>query len=232
MSAELTATGSNLSMSGGYNNYYSADKYHRLNTSSCYPIVGNAQAASDISALVRVREDSDSQAKMFMNWYMPEYYYDNSTWFTGTVRLFSPQTRDSARNYCQIQPYSSTYNNIANMIAHCFTNAYNSVLYLNGYQETRDTPTRAVEKVTADACSKLRSEHGSNLRVYLIEYRKQTQYKTFPSDEVKSHSYTTIRNCADLKYEVSSKESLASTLETIATNIKSFAGGVTAARNS
>ena len=214
-------------MTGGYNNYYSADKYHRLHTSSCYPTVKNTQFASDISALVGVRADSDDKTKMFLNWYMPEYYYaDNSTYFTGTVRLFSPQTRDSARNYCQIQPYSTTYNNMANMIAHSFTNPYNSVLYLNGYQEKWETPTEGAAKATKDVCSKLKAEHGSNLRIYAIKYRKQSQYKTFPAGETKSHSYKTIEDCANFKYDVTSKASLESTLKTIADDIKksNFAG--------
>jgi hypothetical protein len=101
MSTALSLAGSNISMSGSYNNYYSSDKYHRLHTSSCYPTVQNTRFASDISAVVSVRADSDSQTNMFLDWYMPDYYYSGAnTYFTGSVRLFSPMTRDSARKYC------------------------------------------------------------------------------------------------------------------------------------
>ncbi len=227
MSTALNLVGSNISMSGSYNNYYSADKYHRLHTSSCSPTAWNSQYASDISAVVNVRADSDSQTKMFLYWYMPNYSYaDINTYFTGAIRLFSPVTRDSERNFCQLQPYSSTYDNMSNILAHSFTNPYNSVLYLNNYQGKNDTPTKAAENVTKDLCSKLKAEHGSDLRIYLIEYRKQSQYKTFPAGETKSHSYKTIEDCANFKYEVSSKGDLVSTLKTIADNIKKsdFAG--------
>ena len=164
---------------------------------------------------------------------MPDYNYsDANTYFSGSVRLFSPLARDSARRYCQMYPYSTSYNNTADMIAHSFTIPYNSVLQLNNYQGNDDTPTTAVEKVTADVCSKLRNSdgHGANLRIYLIKYRKQTQYKAFPSDEVKNHSYTTIDNCADVKYDVSTEADLKAKLELIATDIKSFAN-YTAAKN-
>ena len=116
------------------------------------------------------------------------------------------------------------------MIAHSFTIPYNSVLQLNNYQGNDDTPTAAVEKVTADVCSKLRNSdgYGVNLRIYLIKYRKQTQYKAFPSDEVKSYSYATIDNCANVKYDVSTEADLKAELELIATDIKSFANYTTA----
>ena len=155
-------------------------------------------------------------------------YADTNTYFTGAVRLFSPVTRDSDRNFCQLQPYDSNYNNMSNILAHSFTNPYNSVLYLNDYQKKWESPTKAADNVTKDLCSKLKNsdDHGSNLRIYLIEYRKQSQYKTFPAGETKSHSYSTIESCADFKYEVSSKGDLVSTLKTIADNIKKsdFAG--------
>ena len=225
MSTDLV--GPNIFLTGNYNNYNSADKYHRLNTSSCSPTVQNTAFSSDILALVGIRADTDDKTKIFLKWYMPEYeYVDNSTWFTGTVRLFSPFTRDSFRKYCQISPYSTTYNNMSNVIAHSFTTPYNSVLAFNGYQEANDTPTQAAEKVTEDVCSKLKAEHGNNLRIYLIEYRKQKKYKTFPAGEIKDYSYSTIENYADRKYEVNSKEELVSTLKTIADDIKKadFAG--------
>ena len=37
--------------------------------------------------------------------------------------------------------------------------------------------TEAVREVTKSACAKLKSDWGNNLRVYIIKYRKQTQYK-------------------------------------------------------
>ena len=225
MTSAKVAAGDNISLTGTYNYYNSTDKHHRLHTSSCSPTVQNTAFASDISAVVRVRADSDSQTKMFLYWYMPDYAYtDTNTWFTGTVRLFSPVTRESARNYCQLQPYSTTYNNMSNILAHSFTNPYNSVLYLNKYQGDNETPTAALEKVTADVCSKLKAEYGSNLRIYLIEYRKQSQYKTFPAGATKAHSYKTIEDCAYTTYTADSETALKSKLDTIATDIKSWAG--------
>ena len=232
MSTALNLAGSNISMMGTYDNYDYADKYHKLNTNSCSPKVWNTQFASDISALVSVKENNDAKTKMFMELVMPEYAYsDTDTYFTGSIRLFSPVTRDSAQNFCQIQPHyedDGKYNDMANMIAHSFTTPYNSVLSYNGYQEVEDTPTQAAAKATADICSKLKQEHGDNLRIYVIEYRKQLGYKTFSGGETRNfvtdHAYKTIEDCADYWYEINSEEDLKDRLGKIASDIKDFAG--------
>ena len=70
----------------------------------------------------------------------------------------------------------------------------------------------------------MKAEYGSNLRIYLIEYRKQSQYKTFPAGATKAHSYKTIEDCAYTTYTADSETALKSKLDTIATDIKSWAG--------
>jgi len=56
--------------------------------------------------------------------------------------------------------------------------------------------TTAVKRVTVSACEKLRSEWGDNLRVCLIKYRKQTQYKHPVTQEAKNFDYDYLDYCA------------------------------------
>jgi hypothetical protein len=107
-----------------------------------------------------------------------------------------------------------------------------------GYQSAGGDATIAVKSATAAVCAKLKTDYGSNLRVYIVKYKKQSQYKTFPvynvSQSNANHDYSVIDACATSSsyvYDISTESDLKSTLNTIAADIKSFAGGVTAARN-
>ena len=110
----------------------------------------------------------------------------------------------------------------------------NCVLINAGYQTAGGDPVFALRKATAAVCAKLKTDYGSNLRVYVIKYRRQTQYKNYITSENENHSYTDIDKCATdtngASYEVDNEADLNSTLNTIANNIKSFAGGVTPAK--
>ena len=119
---------------------------------------------------------------------------------SGVTRLFSQFKRDSSNKYCKIQPYSTTYDNKANLIETHFTVPMNMVLSSGGYQNVGDTPIQGVAKVIAAACKKLKDTYGSNLRIYVIKYRPQSQYKTIATYDQsatnKTHDYSIVDNCA------------------------------------
>jgi hypothetical protein len=56
--------------------------------------------------------------------------------------------------------------------------------------------TAAVQAVTTSACTKLKSDWGSNIRIYLIKYRKQTQYKHPVTGEAVNFNYDYLDYCA------------------------------------
>jgi hypothetical protein len=56
--------------------------------------------------------------------------------------------------------------------------------------------TTALKRVTQAACEKLKQEHGDNLRIYLIKYRKQTQYKHPVTGEAVDFDYDYLDYCA------------------------------------
>ena len=80
----------------------------------------------------------------------------------------------------------------------------------------------ALQKLTLDACSKLKESCGENLRIYLIRYRKQTQYKFL--GKTMSYSYDYLNSCTNNIYDVSTEADLASRLKDIAEDIKNWAG--------
>jgi hypothetical protein len=59
-----------------------------------------------------------------------------------------------------------------------------------------NTPTAAVQEVTKDACAKLKTDHGTNLRIYVVKYRKQANYMPKFSTTAVDFNYTDIDNCA------------------------------------
>jgi hypothetical protein len=78
------------------------------------------------------------------------------------------------------------------------------------------TPTEAVKNVTAEACAKLKSDYGTNIRVYVVKYGSSV---TDPGNY--------IRDCAsapDYVYFADTPEALNTALQVIADDIKSFAG--------
>lgn len=91
------------------------------------------------------------------------------------------------------------------------------------------SPTEAVKKVTKDACAKLKSDWGSNIRIYLIKYRKQSRYKHKITQNDVDFDYNYLSDCASgdsapYMYDVSTQSDLESALSSIASDIKSWAG--------
>ena len=198
-----------------------SEGYHQLNSSSCKPTVSLSGYPSDITGVFGAL--SLMQASISM----PDYAYTSGDlYLVGYPRIFSPMRRDSARQTASFAPYSSTYNNISNLIETSFSIPFNMVLRQNGYQGTSDLPTAAAAKVTADVCAKLKADHGSNLRIYVIKYKAQTQYKSFPGGVNRNHDYTAVDGCATsgYLYSVSTEADLQTRLDAIATDIKSWAG--------
>ncbi|MBO7454148.1 MAG: hypothetical protein J6T91_02070 [Alphaproteobacteria bacterium] len=93
----------------------------------------------------------------------------------------------------------------------------NAALFTGGWQSKDGKwngvdATAAVKEVTQDACTKLKTEWGDNLRIYLIKYRAQ------------AGDYDYLNDCTSYKYDVSTKDDLNNTLSSIATDIKNWAG--------
>ncbi len=99
----------------------------------------------------------------------------------------------------------------------------------SGTWNNRDA-TSAVKEVTKSACTKLKNAHGSNLRIYLIKYRKQTQYKHQITKAATKFDYSYLNNCATgtsspYMYDISTEEQLTNALSSIAANIKTWVKG-------
>ena len=107
--------------------------------------------------------------------------------------------------------------------------------------------TEATKKVTASALQKLKGDWGDNIRIYVILFRKQTQYKHLATQATTNFDYSYITNLAANTttsgttaattskpifrcLEAADESSLNSTLTSIANDIKSWAG-YQAARN-
>jgi hypothetical protein len=96
----------------------------------------------------------------------------------------------------------------------------------NGALLTYD-PTVACREVTKSACAKLKADWGSAIRIYVIKYREQTQYKHAITGAAVDFDYGYLDSCASgasYKYEAANEAALNAALQTIATDIKSFAG--------
>ena len=113
----------------------------------------------------------------------------------------------------------------------------NAALYFGKWQSDANgnwnnlDATSAVREVTKSAYTKLKQEYGDNLRIYLIKYRKQTQYKHPVTGEPVEFDYSYLDSCASgstepYLYDISTKEELENALTTIANDIKekNFAG--------
>ena len=97
----------------------------------------------------------------------------------------------------------------------------------SGTWNNRDA-TSAVKEVTKSACTKLKNAYGSNLRVYLIKYRKQDQYKHPITQTATNFDYSYLNNCATgtsapYMYDISTKDQLTNALSDIARDIKQWA---------
>ncbi|MBR1734561.1 MAG: hypothetical protein IJ730_03815, partial [Alphaproteobacteria bacterium] len=219
---------SSLNLSS-YSNYNTEYGYHQLKTSGCSPEIYRKYQttypyASDITAVL------DTRASLLANITMPEVTNAGVTHLNGVTRLFSQQLRSSTSTLCKIEPNSTSYDQIASLISTNFTAPYNAVLFKSGYQSTDETPTHAVADVTAAACAKLKSDWGTNLRIYVVKYRAQENYASFPyynkSSTSTAHDYTVVNNCATngLVYSASNEADLKARLNEIAADIKSWAG--------
>jgi hypothetical protein len=87
--------------------------------------------------------------------------------------------------------------------------------------------TTACKQVTLDACAKLKEDWGNNLRIYIIKYRKQTQYINKTTDLPENHNYDYLDSCASgtgapYIHDVADEAGLKTALQEIATNIKSW----------
>ena len=89
--------------------------------------------------------------------------------------------------------------------------------------------TSAVKLVTKDAYTKLKHDWGDNLRVYIIKYRKQTQYKHPVTQTATNFDYSYLSNCASgtsapYMYDITTEAQLKSALDAIYTDIEKWAG--------
>nr|MCR4623124.1 hypothetical protein [Alphaproteobacteria bacterium] len=119
-----------------------------------------------------------------------------------------------------------------------FYGASGSTLYNYQWQSSNGTwngndATAAVRLVTKEACEKLKKN--SNLRVYLIKYRKQEKYKHPVTQAETIFDYDYLNDCAKetsvpYMYDIDTEDKLKSALDAIYTNIKEWAG-YTEARN-
>ena len=105
-----------------------------------------------------------------------------------------------------------------------YTLPINTALHEAGYYgDTCDSMT-ALQKLTLDACSKLKESCGENLRIYLIKYRKQTTYRHKTRNSTLSFDYNYLDRAVYKTYDVSTEADLASRLKDIAEDIKNWAG--------
>ena len=97
----------------------------------------------------------------------------------------------------------------------------------------------ALKQLTTDVCAKLKSDHGNNLRIYIVKYRKQTQYNALlrngaaaHKDSTKNfsddHAYDAVDACAsssnyvyDIADNANAEANLKAALANIAADIKS-----------
>ena len=213
--AEINFSGSN------WNN---EESLHQLHMTKLIPTM-NVGYWADVTGVFKLHSSG------FLKLTLPGYsYLDEDTYFMGFPRIFSPVTREK-NGVTEFSLYSDNFNNQVDLVQTTFSMPYNMVLRQGKYQEDEDTPSQAVAKVTADVCSKLKGDHGNNLKIYVIKYRAQSQYRPFPLNGVihdaKNHDYSAVDSCAtnsNYVYSVNSKSDLNSRLNAIATDIKSWAG--------
>lgn len=221
---------SNLNIANYYTNYNSSYGYHTLKTSYCAPYMSPSVYHGD-GTFITEEYSALPYYGYFKGGNESQYYY-----FPGFVRKFEQIKRSSSLKYFYLFPYSSSYNDMAKLIATDFTYPINTVLYNGGYQsDVSISSNEAVSKVTAAACAKLKKDYGKdnnredNVRIYVVKYRKQSQYKSFPFYNVTqsnvNHDYSTVDACATsgYVYDVTTEADLNTKLSAIAADIKSFA---------
>jgi hypothetical protein len=171
--------------------------------------------------------------------------------FPGVLRFFVPSDSIGVSDRMSMDVHNIGGGSKYKMIFGGFTWPVNTVLYHgasgstlqsyswqtaviddNGNTTGVTDPNVAVRKVTSDACSKLKTEYGDNVRIYVVKYRKQTKYKHKISGTVTDFDdatyYNYLNDCATgtaapYLHDVSTEAQLKSALDNIAANIKSFA---------
>jgi hypothetical protein len=160
--------------------------------------------------------------------------------FSGSHRRFQ-ERRDTRR--VEMTSFDIPSSTGVKYILGGFTLPINTALYLgmkgsgglfyqwqsdsSGNLTTLDAAT-ACRSVTRSACEKLKADWGKNIRIYLIKYRKQPNYKHSISDSTVTLDYSYLDDCASgviapYLWDVSSEADLKSALSAIAADIKSFA---------
>jgi hypothetical protein len=172
----------------------------------------------------------------------------NSLSAPGLTRKFMPLGVHNPTDYAQFDQWNADAK--SKLIYGGFTYPINTVLYCgasgstlhsyqwqsasNGSLITYDATT-ASKLVTTSACAKLKSDYGSNIKIYVIKYRKQLQYKQKITGAATNFDYDYLNDCASgtsapYLQDVTTEAALKSALQTIATDIKSF-GGYSSAKN-
>lgn len=224
--------GADLYLGAPYTNYIASRGYHSLHYSNCHPKFAARNYSGDITTFCS--EYSYSPFMVYMNFTnnSAESLARGSFYAPGLIRKFVKNTRQHGLTYLYMDASASIDNNMSNLIVTEYTYPINAVLWNAKYQSNYTTTSNnAVSSVTAAACSKLKSDYSSNIRIYVIKYRKQTAYKTFPFYGVTqtdvNHSYATVDACATSSsylYDISTETDLKNSLDKIAADIKTFAG--------
>lgn len=224
--------GADLYLGAPYANYIASRGYHSLHYSNCYPKFAARNYSGDVTTFCN--EYSYSPFMVYMNFTnnSAESLARGSFYAPGLIRKFVKNTRQHGLTYLYMDASASIDNNMSNLIVTEYTYPINAVLWNAKYQSNYTTTSNnAVSSVTAAACSKLKSDYSSNIRIYVIKYRKQTAYKTFPFYGVTqtdvNHSYATVDACATSSsylYDISTETDLKNSLDKIAADIKTFAG--------
>ena len=145
-----------------------------------------------------------------------------STYMPGLVR--TTYTADQVWNYLGFETTSSKKTALT---AAGITLPYNTVLYAKYGQVDSNA---GLKQLTKDACSKLKSDHGtSNVRIYIVKFREQTTHTegTRNGEGMTSVSedndYSYLNECTPYIYSAT-ESNLKDKLNTIAADIKSWAG--------
>ena len=103
--------------------------------------------------------------------------------------------------------------------------AHNGEWYKNDSNSDTYDASEAAKNATKKALSVLKSKWGDNLRIYLILFRKQTNYKHKVTSTNTNYDYNYLNNCSDIyaKYDVTTEGDLKARLNEIASKIKEWA---------
>jgi hypothetical protein len=161
----------------------------------------------------------------------------NARHLPGLQRVFMPLGVYNPNSAAGFELWSTANGAKYKMIFGGFTWPLNSVLCSGGWQTITGTaaaitavmdPNVALQKATEAVCNKLKSDFGSNIRIYVVKFRKQTAAKNALGSAV-THNYSVIDACASgtvapYLQDVSDEIGLKNALNAIATDVKSWAG--------